>query len=40
MRLVLTIVVLGFVPYILLRKMGRNGRGTLACACKAGRTSA
>jgi hypothetical protein len=38
MRLLLTILVLGVVPFVLLRKMGRNGRS--APACKAGNTSA
>ena len=40
MRLLLTILVLGVVPLVLLRKMGPNGRGARARACRAGYTPA
>jgi hypothetical protein len=40
MRLMLTILVLGVVPLVLLRKMGRNCGPRPTCTCKAGSTSA
>lgn len=40
MRMLLTILVLGIVPLILLRKMSRSGRSAPAHAGKAGNPSA